>query len=42
MDEEKLILEMKKYEELYNTGDKRYNWEWEGRESTGWNKMIYI
>jgi hypothetical protein len=33
MDEEKLILEVKKYEELYNTGDKHYNWEWEVRES---------
>jgi hypothetical protein len=35
MDEEKLILEVKKYEELYNTdtGDKHYNREWEVRGS---------
>jgi hypothetical protein len=33
MDEVKLILEAKKYEELYNTGDKHYNREWEVRGS---------
>jgi hypothetical protein len=33
MDEEKLILEVKKYEELHNTGDKHYNWEWEVKGS---------
>jgi hypothetical protein len=33
MDEEKLILEVKKYEELYNTGGKYYNREWEVRGS---------
>jgi hypothetical protein len=33
MNEEKLILEVKKYEELHNTGDKHYNREWELRGS---------
>jgi hypothetical protein len=33
MDEEKLILEVRKYEELHNTGDKHYNREWKVRGS---------